>query len=71
MSVLSHSPFCFFGRWLSSRDDDGQIIRDLPTSDVIPGIVLLTRAVFLLLKKNEYALMRISLEAYVKVNAKG
>lgn len=37
MSVLSHSPFCFFGRWLSSRDDDGQIIRDLPTSDVIPG----------------------------------
>lgn len=24
-------------RWLSSRDDDGQIIRDLPTSDVIPA----------------------------------
>lgn len=24
-------------RWLSSRDDDGQIIRDLPVSDVLPA----------------------------------
>ena len=40
-----------------------------PTSFQV--ILLLTRAVFLLLKKNEYALVRISLEAYVKVNAKG
>ena len=34
--ILFH--FCFLFRWLSSRDDDGQIIRDLPVCDVLPGI---------------------------------
>ena len=29
--------FSLFLRWFSSRDDDGQIVRDLPVSDVIPG----------------------------------
>ena len=69
ISVLSHSPFYLFGRWLSSRDDDGQIIRDLPTSDVIPGNLTFNGSGISVTKKKKWVCT--DEEAYVKVNAKG
>ena len=36
--LISFSHVFLLLRWLSSRDDDGQIIRDLPVSDLLPGM---------------------------------
>ena len=39
LSIILCLMFDFICRWLSARDDDGQIIRDLPLSSTIQGML--------------------------------